>query len=1351
MSPPLLKSLASYVPVLILQRVAEQPTTLEAPASDHFEAAVLYADVSGFTGLAEQFAQEGPLGIETLTRLLNAYFGQMVDLVAAHGGDVVKFAGDALVALWPAKEESLAEATRRAAHCGLELQRRFHDYAITPTLHLRMRLGIGAGEVAAVHLGGVFGRWEFFLTGEPLVQMSLAEGQAEPGQVLLSPAAWALVEAHCEGKRRPKGAWQVRRVTAPLPLRPLPNPPLAAEGEKALRAYLPGAILARLSAGHKGWLAELRRITVLFINLPSLSYHTPLERAQQIIQRLQGILYHYEGSLNKLSVDDKGTTLIAALGLPPFAHEDDAARGVQVALAMQEALSDSAEAHGIGIATGWAFCGSLGSERRREYTMVGDVVNLAARLMQAASAEVPCLCDEATFLAARTRLAFQPLPPQKLKGKSEPVPLYRPLGEALPQVRPPTALVGRVSERALLVGRLQALLRGEADAPLLLEGEGGIGKSRLLTLVREQAAQLGIPYWLVAGDGVEKDTPYHAWRPLFRQLFGATPPPLEAPYQHLAPLLNSILPIDLAENERTAQMRGPARAENTRQLLCHLFQQALAPRKRGILLVEDAHWLDSASWSLLLTLAQQASEGIPLLILVALRPLADPPPPYQSLRALPGSQCLMLEPLSAEESQTLVCQRLGVATIPQAVADLIHDRAEGRPLFSEEMAYALRDAGWLQIVGSRCQLALDPSTLATLSLPDTIQGIITSRIDQLSPTEQLVLKSASIIGRSFSYRLLAAIYPIESERRAIPAALSRLQQLTLLSPDPSLPEEGYRFNHAITQEVAYNLMLFVQRRQLHRMVAEWYEQEIPPGEIDSVYALLAHHWEQAEVPEKALYYLEAAGQQALWGGNYQEASRFFHALLNKAGASASLPQRATWERQLGEAYFGLGKLAASRRHLEQTVALLGWPVPASPSRLLLQLVQQGAHHALHLLWSRAPTPEAPESILLEAARAYERLASMHYWANERLPTVHAVLSMLNLAGAAPPSPTLARAYASLCLAAGSLPIHPLAIHYRDQAHRIAQSVGQLASLAWVLLVTSSYGLGVGEWGQVESDVGRAVEIYQQLGDQRGWGDGLVVLAYAAYFQGHFGRWAERAEQLQALAIRSDNRQHEGWALVARGSHALQQGEAERAITDLEAAKALLHANKLPGEEIAYQGTLAVAQLRQGRFLAALLEVEAARQRIEGSHPTTFAAFEGYAGVAEVYLTLWEIAQAGATGPLPLPMLAQRARRACAALRAFARVFPIGHPRAWLWQGRCEWLAGFPKMAERCWRKGLQAARSLKMPLEEALLHYEWGRHLPLDAAARAERLRRAHALFSEVGAGYYLAQVEKDALLEQSA
>ena len=902
----LLDTIASYVPALSVRRFAAHPAALTHPEQERFQAAVLFADISGFTALAERLAQRGPGGAEELTRLLNSYFGRLIDLVNAHGGEIVKFAGDALLAWWSVGEEDLARVTGRAAQCGLAVQKALHDYQEAEGVRLSLRIGVGAGEISTMHLGGRFGRWEFLPTGAPLVQSSLAEQRAEPGEVVLSPEAWQLAETQLVGQPLAGGHVRLEAVRAAVPLRSIiPPPPLTSEAASALRAYIPGAIFARLTAGQTGWLAELRHVTVIFLNLPDLSSPPELEQAQKIFYALQNALYRYEGSINKLNVDDKGVTLVAALGLPPLSHEDDAVRAVQAALAMRAELKKLGLRSAIGIATGQVFCGSVGSEVRREYTIIADVVNLAARLMQAAPEDI--LCNATTYQETQTRLAFDVLPSVMVKGKTEPVAVYRPVGlvKKTASLRgTQTPIVGRMAERSVLTNQLQGLLLGGAGGVVTIQGEAGMGKSRLVDELRRQAESLGLTAFSGAGDAIEKSTLYYAWRGVFSQLLDleiiASPEArrrhvldlldLEPELLRLAPLLNEVLPLlDLPEDDFIQAMTAQERADNTRHLLLELLRASVT-RSPKIVIIEDAHWQDTSSWALTLAVIRQIH---PLLLVIATRPLGDSPPEeYAQLIQTPGLQRLQLQALPSEDTVTLAAQRLGCTALPKPIVDLIREKAQGNPFYSEELVYALRDKGLIHILDGKCQITPAGGDLSSLTLPDTVQGIITSRIDQLAPPQQLALKAASVIGRTFAFRVLHDIHPVEDDKPNLLTYLDTLERLDITPLETPEPDLAYIFKHIITQDVAYNLMLFAQRRQLHQAVAEWYEQTYME-DLSPFYPLLAHHWSKAEVSAKAVDYLIRAGDAA--AGLYAYAEARLH-YANALELLARLPDAADTTR-----------------------------------------------------------------------------------------------------------------------------------------------------------------------------------------------------------------------------------------------------------------------------------------------------------------------------------------------------------------------------------------------------------------------------------------------------------------------
>jgi class 3 adenylate cyclase len=274
---------------------------------------VLFADISGFTALTERLARTGPSGVEELTELLNGCFGRLVELVVDHGGDVVKFAGDALLALWPA-DEGLPAVTARAAGCGLAMQQVLHGSELVAGTRLSVRVGIGAGQVSAAHLGGVRGRWEFVVGGPAVTQTCGAEQLGRPGDAVLSPEAVDQVRDRCLGEpvATGTGAAPALRVTMVQPLSSVtPVAQLVSTARQAsgavLRGYVPGAILARLDAGQSAWLSELRHLSVLFVRLPELDDIMPdtLWQANDLVCEVQEALYEYEGSVNKLGVDDR--------------------------------------------------------------------------------------------------------------------------------------------------------------------------------------------------------------------------------------------------------------------------------------------------------------------------------------------------------------------------------------------------------------------------------------------------------------------------------------------------------------------------------------------------------------------------------------------------------------------------------------------------------------------------------------------------------------------------------------------------------------------------------------------------------------------------------------------------------------------------------------------------------------------------------------------------------------------------------------------------------------------------------------------------------------------------------------
>ena len=1394
--------LASYVPKLIQNRVIANPAPIESPVAEELQAAILFADISGFTLLTERMAEKGPTGVETLARILNEYFGQLIDIIHDYGGDVVKFAGDAVIAVWPVVpdvtiSQTVSRAdqwqwTMRAAECALEVHERLSNYKVEDA-SLYLKLAVSLGRINTVHVGGVFNRWEFLITGTPLVELGIANNLAKAGEILITPSAWKLIRNDAnaqtiefELKDTIAQGGRLEGLNKPSSIYSSPQKPVIPDGaENSLRPYIPGAVINRLTAGQSSWIAELRRVTVLFINLPDIDQDTALESAQDVARLIQRSVYHYEGSINKINVDDKGITIVAALGLPPFSHEDDPARGVQSALMIRRELTNLRVPSYIGIATGRIFCGSVGNDLRREYTIIGNAVNLSARLMGAASAQdeliakhvVPILCDRLTYDSAKEVVEFETLPSQRVKGRTEPVEVFHALDVKKSVVRSKTELIGRQEEKTLIAAALQELSRGAPHQTLVLQGEAGIGKSRLFEDLIRQAETLDVKMFVGTGDSIEKSSPYHAWRTIFNQIFGieealAQGDFAEAPQALIednvlaklaeidpdlvryAPLVDVVLPVSISDNELTSAMSGEIRGGNVRELLTRLltFEASQSPM---LIVMEDLHWFDSASWALLVDVQQKVR---PLFLALNTRPLTDPvPAQFKQILDTSGTRLLRLEAMKLDDVEALVCQRLGVKSVPPMLSRLIREKSEGHPFFAEELAYALRDSGILMIQNQECWVHSRFLNFEDLTLPDTLQAAITNRIDSLDPSQQLTLKVASVIGRIFAFRVLQAIHPIEADKSALSDYMATLTRLSLTLIESEAPDLAYIFKHAVTQEVAYNLMLFSQRRLLHQAVAEWIEKNYEKN-LEAYYTLLAHHWSQAADPaeslqdgralHKAVEYLEKAGEQAIQNYANQEAVQFFSQALEldkkitgpevgKFAQDRNL-RMTRWHSRLALAHYGLGSLPDCNKHVHEALQLLQSPMPRSTLQiglgLLPQIIRQVFHRAFPSRFIGSVTASQKREVAIEVARLYELLGRIYFYSNETLPIMYSVVRFLNEAEKAGPSPELASAYSSMSVLAGFAQLHTLAETYVERALAVAREVNLSSNLITVYVVTSAYLLTVGKWEDVRRRVEEAKELCEQLGDYRQWGDATAMLGESAFIAGDTSYSMNIQRILLEDARRRRNPLQQCWGLLGVSVNNIRWGKAADALPMLEEALRILEETPNLASLIETNGQLALAHLRLGQEEKALAHAEKALQLSEKISPTVYSMDIGFSGVADVYFELWERTFQDSAQKADSAKLQQLAERAIKLLVAFQKVFPIGQAVTPIYQGWYDWLTGKPDEAVKSWRRGLEAALKFNMVYEEGLIRLKLATYSQGNLDARKRNLWRAMDIFEKMGA-----------------
>lgn len=833
----------SYIPHSLLSLLLVRGQVTNEPMQYEFEAAVLFADVSGFTPLSEALGQKGDEGPEEITRLLNRYFGRMIAILEEQGGDVVKFGGDALTVLFAVEDEPLGYAVRRALQAAHQMQSVMTELAPVETsvgpVELGLKVGIGAGVVRALQVGGVFRRWEYVINGPALQQAADAEGLANRGDICLSPEA----SSQC---------FQEELTPRSLSSRSGPSRDELLAMEAKLQRFLPGAVRSWIEHEElHSWLGVLRSMSVLFVGLSGIAYEEPeaLHQLHTVLRGSQELVYRYQGSINKLAVDDKGTIALVLFGAPPFAHSDDPLRAVRCAMDLRDFVQDLGLTLRVGITTGRVFAGPVGSELRREYTAMGDAVNLAARLMGRCSPH-GILCDVDTKNATSYAIAFDDLPPARLKGKSRPVPLFAPLSllDTSDTSLEGDIMIGRCEELDFLQSKIESLLKGEASI-VLIEGEGGIGKSLLLRQLALTLPEKNVQFVQGIGQSLEQLSHYWIWKEIVSQLFSlgeltdleekqarltdwfATEVPALLPR---LPLLSDVLGIPFSETEVSKTLDPSTRQQSLFDLvievLCHQ-----SSRRPLCLAFDNLQWLDGLSWQLLLQfLRVLQSEEFPVLCILTTRPVGVQGLAYkqlQELRMASQVEFLLLQPINQESQLALIAALLSVSPlqVPKSLEALIKERAGGNPLFIGEFLTYLQGQQLLSVEsdGDGKLLRLSPDLHHQAKrLPDTLEGLLLARLDQLSPAEQLVLKVSSVLGQSFSFSLLCDMVQKHTTlaKVSMQDRLEHVAQAGFLEPQIESSMLMYMFRLLASRDVVYRTLLHQQRRDIHRSVARWFEE-----------------------------------------------------------------------------------------------------------------------------------------------------------------------------------------------------------------------------------------------------------------------------------------------------------------------------------------------------------------------------------------------------------------------------------------------------------------------------------------------------------------------------------------------
>lgn len=1133
-----------------------------------FEAVSLFVDMSGFTALTETLLRYRKDGAEILTDALNHVFTPLVNAVYAEGGFIATFAGDAFTALFPLERPN---APARAARAATAIQ---HFFALNHTLPTRygtftlgVKVGMGMGAVRWGIVGHTSQR-TFFFRGPAIDACAAAEHHTAPGQVVASAELAVLLDPlGCAAAHEPfivmrdladgpLPAFRVLRSIRARRFARFPRVTTAATQAFGIEAVLGLAVPA-----------EFRDIACCFLSFDDHS----LAQMHTLAQRTLDLATSYGGYVNKIDFGDKGGIIVVLFGAP-IAYENNLARAADFLLALQQAPDRHLAKWRAGVTTGLVYAGYIGAARRGEYTAIGDVVNLAARLMAAAPWGVVWLGPVAAEVLRARGYQIEEAGRRTFKGKQAPVIVNVLVG------RPATSLatawysgklIGRDGELSQLIAASQPIMQGRCAGVVMVYGEAGVGKSRLVYELRQRMRRSStVVAWLVCPtDEILRQSlnPFRNWlQKYFDQSPDRTAGTNRVRFDTILDGLIADLPVYAAalreELGRTRsflaalidlrwpgslyeQVEPKLRFENTLAALKTLIL-AESLRQPVMVYIEDGHLLDADSHAMLELLMRNAAD-YPFSTLITGRYRDDGSRITLGLDSEVPQTILDLNVLSDAGIRALAAQLLG-AEIGPNLATFLLEKTGGNPFFTEQLLLDLRERGLVvsQTLPNSTSMGFELADQRLVAeVPASVSAVLVARLDRLPGPVKAVVQMAAVLGQEFEFRVLAAMLQNDVE------VTDRVLQATNEAIWLAQSELYYIFRHALLRDAAYDMQMSARLRERHHLAADAIV-DIYRDDISAHAADLTYHYGRAGDHQLERQYARLAGEAAVARYSNREALVALSRALELTPAT-----------DLDERY----ELVRLREQVEDLLGMRN-----DQQRDVLQLAELAA---------QLGNPRYRSEAALRRASYAE--ATSDYPA-----AIAAAQAAVTLAREAAHPSSEALGYLAWARAVMSQADYPLAHTYLEQALELAHTAGNTALEADVLINLGGVHFYQSDFATARQTYAQALERFHAADDRRGESRALNNLGVIAYEQADYAAAQTYQQQALDLCRMTGNRRGESSALNNLGNAAWGHGDYSAARGYYEQATRLYHEIADRQGESRTRTNLGILATEQGDYTAA---------------------------------------------------------------------------------------------------------------------------------------------------------------------